>query len=336
MFGVIQVISRYEISGYLFTLVRPLELKHAGAAMSILLLLVISAVFANGQPAAWESLSKLASQRFQADDFGAAELLRREALRLAEEKLGPEDKQLAGLLANLALSLHTMARDAEAEPLARRAFFIAEQSGDLRLTGMVLNTLGVVLAGEGEAARSEPVLRRSVGLLEQADGPDALNVARAANNLITLYADTRQYAKAEQEITRILPIYERALGPEHPDYALALSNMFTILYQQGRGVEGEPYLRRAIAIGEKVFPQSLNMANIDHCLAVFETTAGNYKEAARLFERIIAIQERLLGPGHPLLARTLVNYSSVLQHLHQKTEAKHAQNRANLILKSLR
>ena len=42
------------------------------------------------------------------------EKLRREALELAEKQLGPEDKQLAPLLGDLAFSLHFEARDAEA------------------------------------------------------------------------------------------------------------------------------------------------------------------------------------------------------------------------------
>jgi tetratricopeptide (TPR) repeat protein len=238
------------------------------------------------------------------------------------------------LLSNLALALHYEGRDTEAEPLVRRAFIIAEQSGDQRLIGLMLNSLGVVLAGKGETARAEPVLRRSVALLEQADGEDALEVARAANNLSTLYSDTRQYEKAERQLARTLPVYEKHLGMEHPDYAMALANMFTVLYQQHRAKEGEPYLRRALALGEKVFPQSLNMANLEHCLAALEVSRENYKEAARLLEKTIAIQERVLGKEHPLLGRTLFNYSEVLRRLHQKSEAKQALNRANSILKT--
>jgi tetratricopeptide (TPR) repeat protein len=69
-------------------------------------------------------------------------------------------------------------------------------------------------------------------------------------------------------------------------------------------------------------------------MAALEASRENYKEAARLLEKIIAIQERVLGKEHPLLGRTLVNYAEVLRHLHQKSEAKQALNRANSILKT--
>ena len=304
--------------------------------MSVLPLIVFGALFATGQSPfqAWVEFSKLATQKHEADDFAAEEQLRREALRLAELKLPPEDSQLAALLANLALCLHSEGRDQAGDPLARRAVALAEQSGDRRLLGAMLNTLGVVLAGQRQMARAEPVLRRSVALLEEADGADALEVAHAAINLATVYADTRQYQLAEREMARVLPVYERKLGPEHPLYAMASNNMFAILYQQNRISEAEPYLRRALSIGEKKFPGTLNMANLKQCLAVLEMSREHFQEAARLLEAVIATEEKLLGPDHPQLAPALENYSIAQRRLHHKSEAKNAHDRASFIQKS--
>ena len=261
--------------------------------------------------------------------------LRMEALRLAEKQLGPEAKQLAPLIGEVAFSLHFAARDAEAEPLMQRAVAIARDSGDKKLMGLMLNILGIVLSGEGQKARAEPVLRRSVALLEEAQGEDDILVGKAANNLATLYLDTQQYAKADQEMARAIPIYERVLGPWDPELAMALGdNMFTIMVAQNRTAEGEPYLRKALAIGEKVFPGTLRMANLQMCLAALEVSHDNFKEAAQLLEKVIATQERVLGTDHPELAHTLAGYSNVLSRLHQKSEAKSARNRANLIMKS--
>jgi tetratricopeptide (TPR) repeat protein len=304
--------------------------------MRVPLSIVLSAVFAIGQtPAPWKDLSRLAKQRQDADDLAGAESARREALRLAEQQLGMADKQLAPLLGDVAMSLHLEARDTEAEPLAERALSIARESGDSRLTGLMLNILGIVLSGEGQRARAEPVLRRSVALIEESDGADSLVFAKAANNLATVYLDTHQFARAEYEMARALPIYEQRLAADDPELALASGNMFTILVSQRRAAEGEPYLRRALAIGEKAFPGTLKMANLEMCLAAFEASRENLKEAAILLEKVIATQERVLGPEHPDLANTLVGYSNVERRLHHKTEAKNAKNRANSILKSL-
>jgi tetratricopeptide (TPR) repeat protein len=301
--------------------------------MSVILLIVFSALFAIGQ-APWRDLSKLARQRQEADDLAGAESLRRQALQLAEKQLGPGHKELAPMLADLAFVLHFEARDAEAELLMQRAYSIAKESGDDLLTGSMLNVLGVVLSGEGQKARAEPVLRRSVALLDQFEDTNALNAARATNNLATLYLDTHQYAKAEEEMTRALPKYERFLGPSDPEMALVLGNMFTIFAAQHRAQEGEPYLQRALTIGRKAFPGSLKMANLEVCLASLEAQRENYKEAAVLLKGVIETQERLLGPEHPEVAHSLAAYATVLHHMHQKTEAKNALNRANMILKS--
>lgn len=301
--------------------------------MKALLLIGFSAVFAIGQ-ASWMDLSKLAKDRQQADDLPGAESLRRQALEVAEKELGPGAKELAPLLADLAFVLHFEAHDTEAEPFAQRAYSIAKESGDERLTGTMLNVLGIILSGEGQRARAEPVLRRSVALLDQFESTDALNVARAANNLATLYLDTHQYDKAEVEMKWALPLYESHLGPNDPEIALVLGNLFTVLAAEHRMAEGEPYLRRALAIGRQVFPGSLKMADLELCLAALEANHDNLKESARLLKGVIATQERLLGPEHRELACSLAAYATVLRRMHQKSEAKIILNRANGIRKS--
>jgi tetratricopeptide (TPR) repeat protein len=301
--------------------------------MTALILLVLSAVFATGQTP-WQSLSAQAKQHQEAEDFAAAESLRRQALQLAEKQLGPANKQLAPLLQDLAFTLHATGHDAEAEPLIFRAYTIAKESGDSRMTGLMLNVLGIVLSAEGQRARAEPVLRRSVALLEEAEGEDSILVAKALNNLATLYLDIQQFPKAEEEMRRSLPIYEKTLKQDDPEMALVWWNMFTVLASQHRAAEGEPYLRKALAIGEKVFPNTAKMANLQVCLAAYEVSRNNFKEAARLLEEAIATQERVLGQAHPELAHSLAAYATVMHHLHQKSEAKNALNRANMILKS--
>jgi len=76
------------------------------------------------------------------------------------------------------------------------------------------------------------------------------------------------------------------------------------------------------------------MATLRANLASLEAGRGHYQIAAKIMEEVIAMQEKTLGPNHPQLAASLANYSSVLRQLHQKTEAKRAENRANAIQKS--
>lgn len=279
----------------------------------------------------WAESLSLAQQHEDTSDLPTAEQLRSDALRSAEQTLGPDHKQVAVLLSNLGATLRLEGRYQDAYALSLRALAIAKASGDKRLLAAVLNGLGLALWNE--PARAEPVLRRSLALYEQAAGDDRLGVAKIENNLASLYSNEHQYAKALELMTRALPLYETYLGPVDPSLALALGNMFAILSEQHRAEEGEPYLQRALAIGEKVFPQTAAMAKLQVCVAALELSRGNLLESARTLQMAIALQERTLGPTHPEVARSLGYYSVTLRRMHDKTAARQAENRAKAILK---
>jgi len=289
-------------------------------------------IAANGDPS-WLAASRIAQQSQESGDLASAERLWRDALRSAREELGENHKQIAALLSNLGGVLHLEGRDREAYPLARHALVVAEASGETELIASALNELGLVLSGAGEHARAEPVLRRSLALFEQLEGEDALHTAEVANNLAVIYCDTRQYSKAEALMRRALPLYEKYFGPEDRAFAAALSNMFTILSAQRKLDEGEPYLRRALAIGEKRFPGTAAIAHVEVCLAQLEFSRGNLQESARILRAAIELQERTLGREHPEVARSLACYAAVERRLRNRTEAKEAERRANLITK---
>jgi tetratricopeptide (TPR) repeat protein len=279
------------------------------------------------------AVARAAHQKQDAGDLAGAEAIWREALQSAEEKPAADQKLIAELRSILASVLHLEGRDREAYPLALNAVKMAEVSGNTLLIAPALTRLGLILADEGEFARAEPLLHRSLALFEQSEGGEALDTAIAENNLAMLYLGTARYATAEQLQNRALPVYEKRVDPEDPSLAAALANMFTILFAQGRAEQGEPYLRRALAIGETRFPGTAAMARLQVCLAVLEFSRGHYQESARILQAAIGVQEQMLGPNHPELARSLVFYSAVLRHLRNKTEARQAEIRAKMILK---
>jgi len=284
----------------------------------------------------WLSLSNLALMRENQGDLVEAEKLSRRALELREKYLGPEHAELAAVLHNLAGVYIYQARYSEADPLLRRALLIAEHSGDERQVATILNSLGLNLMNSGQRARAEPVLRRSLALFERLDDGESVDVGKVVNNLSMLYRFDGKPGKAETELKRALPIFEKNLGPGHPQVASTLNNLFTVIAEQHRHDEAEPYLRRALAIGEEACPDSMITTQIRANLASFLAARGRFQEAAQILEDVIARQERLYGPRHPLLANSLANSSVVLGRLHHKAEAKRAENRANSIIKSFR
>jgi tetratricopeptide (TPR) repeat protein len=131
-----------------------------------------------------------------------------------------------------------------------------------------------------------------------------------------------------------LSFYETHYRSLDTTLAMGLRNMFVILFKQQRIAEAEPYLTRALEIGERVFPQSWKMAQLRFGQALLEQSRGKFQESATILRQVIDLQERILGSEHPELARSLLAYSFALRHLHRRNEAHEAQKRGDSILKS--
>ena len=110
-------------------------------------------------------------------------------LESLEKKYGPFNSDVAGALNNLALLYADLGRDAEAEPLYKRAIAILEKIGGL-----------------DSAGRSRPEL----------------------NNLAALYQRRERYAEAEPLFKRALAIREKSLPRDHPDVGQSLNNLATL------------------------------------------------------------------------------------------------------------
>ena len=104
---------------------------------------------------------------------------------------------------------------------------------------------------QGRYGDAEPLIRRSLAILEKALGPDHPSVATGVNNLALLYRAQGRYAEAEPLYKRSLGIAEKALGPEHPHVAQSLENYAALLRKTGRDAEAARMETRAKAMRTK-------------------------------------------------------------------------------------
>ncbi len=58
---------------------------------------------------------------------------------------------------------------------------------------------------------------------------------------------------------------------------------------------------------------------------------GRYAEAEPLYERLLAVEEKALGPEHPDLDESLTNYAALLQTMGRDAEAARMEARAKAI-----
>jgi tetratricopeptide (TPR) repeat protein len=103
----------------------------------------------------------------------------------------------------------------------------------------------------GRDAEAEPLLKRALAVDEKALGPDHPETAVVLNNLSALYRAQGQYAQAETLCKRSLAIREKALGPNHPDVAKSLENLARIYQNTGRSKDAEALKDRAAGIQAK-------------------------------------------------------------------------------------
>lgn len=165
------------------------------------------ALFVDPWLVAGEPLDVQRSRQQQAN-YAKAEPLLRRALAIRERVLGPEHREVALSLQNLA----TLQRD------------------------------------RGEADESKTLFVRALNILEKVHGPEHPDVAVALESLAVLHHLHQDYSEAEPLYQRALAIREKVLGPEDPFVAQTLTNYADLLRRTGRKSEAEELEKRAKAI----------------------------------------------------------------------------------------
>jgi len=165
------------------------------------------------------------------------------------------------------------------------------------------------LAAAGRYAEGLPVAREALGVAT-ATGWPAL-VAQAELRLAGLAEDNGAYADAEAGLLRAL-----AAARDARSARLALAGSTALVYLVGyrgsRHAEGKVWAESArtqLALLTGAHP--LELADLDSNLAGVHYVAGDRAEAARLYARVLAAREAVLGPQHPRVADSLNNLAGV-------------------------
>jgi CHAT domain-containing protein len=281
--------------------------------------LMLCLALATGVVSNRPSSAGLAAESDRIDALGAAGKYS-EAIPLAEAMLakmekGPPSKDLAGALNNLAKLYGEVGRDAEAEPMFKRAIAIMEKVVGLDAVDIApeLNNLAALYQRQQRYAEAEPLFKRALALSERSLPPNHPDIGRALNNLATNYEKQDRHAESEPLTRRALAIYEKA-APESPAVATLLSNLGQIIKAEGRYAEAEPLIKRSLAIREKVQGRDhIDVARSLNNLADLYQRQQRYADAEPLFKRALAIREQTVGAGHPDTITSVNNLASLYQ-----------------------
>ena len=97
---------------------------------------------------------------------------------------------------------------------------------------------------QGRYSEIEPVLKRSIDILEKQLGPEDPKLAEGLGSLADLYAIEGRYSEAETIYKRVLAIRERVPGPNRLDLGASLNGLAGLYKLEGRYSEAEQLFRR--------------------------------------------------------------------------------------------
>lgn len=149
-------------------------------------------------------------------DRSEAERLYAEALRMGEEKFGPDDPSLAVPLNELSRLYVRRSEFARAEPLLQSLLGIRCASGENHPdVATVLAALAVVRRGLSDEVGAESLYRQALEIREVVHAPDHMAVVVTLEQLADTCAALRKFAEATVLFERALAVRMKTLGPDH-------------------------------------------------------------------------------------------------------------------------
>lgn len=213
-----------------------------------------------------ESLDQVGNVlRLQAE-YGRAEPLLREALRLRETNLPADDPALIGSLAHLA----------------------------------------ALRVGQGDFKAANDLLSRAADAAGRRYGKDAIETAAQLESLAQNLSDMGKRVEALELHRRVLAIRERELGPDDPEVATTLASLGVQLSGSGQYAEAVQLMERALAIRTRTYGAShplVAFARID--LAGIKSDLGQLDDAASLAQKALESLRASLAPDHPRISEAL-------------------------------
>jgi tetratricopeptide (TPR) repeat protein len=240
--------------------------------------------------------------------------LYQQALQFHEEAVGAENADLATCHSIMAGLLLFQARNAEAEPVLRRALEI--RTSIMRpkhpLTAQVAYTLAELLERTQRRKEALPFYRQALPVQEKALGPDAAITCACRVQLAQLLSEQNLHQEALPLQQRIVENIERTKGPEDHSLFSHLNHLASTLHSLRRFPEAEAAYRKELLVAEKAFGPDNSM--ITGSLSMIAQTLSDmerWKDAVPFLRRKLAVHEKNLGKVHETVAvdlRVLAGY----------------------------
>lgn len=279
-------------------------------------------VFSPAHPELAMTLRSLAANLQELGHFAESRELREQAAAIAGKALGPDHPALAEFANDLA-NIHLLTGDyVGAQRLYEQASALYERR--LGPSAEQLPTasfnLALVHTRLGDVHEARRYLESAIAAWTRRLGPGHANVARAVSALADLLADQGEEVEAQRHYDRAARIRERALGLNHPQLAWTLRRSAENLVRLGRLQPALGQSARAVRICETAQARQCQAGAL-HTHAGVLSASGKHADAARTYERSLAIRLQTYASEHPLIAETEIALALERGHLRQNQDA---------------
>lgn len=278
------------------------------------------------------SLRDLAALLEAKADYTAARRLFMQALATYQELHGESHMEVAYTLTQLAVLLHRMGQDQEAEPLYRRASALyrtllggrTDDITELDLANSYAN-LAMLLEMEGDWTAADQLYRQALAQARAAagsNGQDHPQVAECLHGLAAFLHKKGEYLEAERLYSEALDIRRRRLGEDHTEVAETLHGLATVLYEEGNLDEALRRLDQALSIRHAKFrgahPEiAATLMEIGRLLM----EQGHALEAVNVLRESLLIRQTTLPADHWEVSMSEMILGACLTRLGRFTEA---------------
>jgi len=242
--------------------------------------------------------------------------------RLLDLQVASLDKTYATQPELKAEMLEVLADGYDRLGLIQDALPLAQAAVDLRRAhpetegaelGPALNLLGWVTHESGRSAEAEPILREAIAVQRAAGPPQREGLARSLNDLGVVFNALARYPAADTVLTEAFALRLDLLGPDHRSVGITGNNLAATYYFSGRLPDAIRVQELAVeAIRRSLGPEHQRTVVAMSNLAAFRRTNGDWAGAESTFRELLAIQERVQGPDHPVTARTRTQVAQML------------------------
>ena len=247
-----------------------------------------------------------------------------EALELLRQVADENDLQLLAFRTNVALSMRSLGRNADAEAEYRDIARIFEKIGgpEHPRLGHTLHLLATVVANQGRLDDAQELYERALAISRAVKGDEHDDVVQTYNNLGTLAYRKRDYRTALSYFERVAEIESKKLGADHVRNVPTYSNIAVTHEALGHDAKARKYFQRADAIAEASLPPGDGTRERTRMsLAIFLFGQGQQSKALRLYGESLSAFERTSGLANPAVARAHRRFGSMLLEARRPDQA---------------